>query len=62
MDTDALAAEIADGSASYTELTGRFMEVQLRIEREGCVVVAEMAMENGYPLMSLASVDRAESR
>jgi len=62
MDTDALAAEIADGSATYTELTGRFMEVKLRIEREGCVVVAEMAMENGYPLMSLASVDRGAGR
>lgn len=34
MDTEALAAEIADGSATYTELTGRFMEVEMRIERE----------------------------
>ena len=62
MDTDALAAEIADGSATYTELTGRFMEVELRIEREGCAVVAEMAMKNGYPRMSLTSVDGQEGR
>jgi hypothetical protein len=59
MDTDALAAEVADGGASYTELTGRFMEVEILIEREGCTVVAEMAMEDGYPLMSIASIDRA---
>ncbi len=57
MDTDALEAEIADGSASYTELTGRFMEVEMVIERENCTVVAEMAMEDGYPLMSIASVE-----
>ena len=60
MDTGALEAEIADGSASYTELTGRFMEVQMHIECKGCTVVTEMTMENGYPLMSVASVDRAE--
>jgi hypothetical protein len=58
VDTDALAAEIAEGNASYTELTGRFMEVEIVIERAGCEVVAEMAMENGYPLMSVASVER----
>jgi len=61
IDTDALAAEIAEGSATYTELTGRFMEVTVVVEREGHEVVAEMAMEDGYPLMSIASVDRADS-
>jgi Uncharacterized protein conserved in archaea len=61
MDTEALSAEIAGDSASYTELTGRFMEVQIHIECEGCTVVAEMTMENGYPLMSVASVDRGGS-
>ena len=58
MDTGALADAIADGSASYTELTGRFMEVEIRIERAECSVVAEMAVENGYPLMSIVGVER----
>jgi len=61
MDTEAIAAEISAASASYTELTGRFMEVRMRIEREGCVVVAEMALEDGYPRMSIAAVDRSNS-
>ena len=56
IDTDELAATIDDGTASYTELTGRFMDVTLVIECEGHEVVAEMALENGYPLMSIASV------
>ena len=61
IDTDALAAAIAEGSAAYTELTGRFMDVTIVVEREGCEVVTEMAMEDGYPLMSIASVDRGNS-
>jgi len=61
MDTEALTAAIGDASASYTELTGRFMEVEMRIEREGCVVLTEMALENGYPRMSIVGVDRGES-
>jgi hypothetical protein len=56
IDTDELAATIDDGPASYAELTGRFMNVTLGIECEGHEVVAEMALENGYPLMSIASV------
>ncbi|GGL70087.1 dihydroneopterin aldolase family protein [Halocalculus aciditolerans] len=52
-----LAAELADSPAEYTELTGRFMEVEVVVEHEGCRVTAAMAMEDGYPLMRLVSVD-----
>ena len=57
IDTDTLAAAIADGPATYAELTGRFMEVRVQVERAGVRVVAEMAMEEGYPLMSLVRVE-----
>jgi hypothetical protein len=54
--TDELAAELSDGPADYTELTGRFMEVEIVIDYEGREVVAAMAMEHGYPLMEVVSV------
>jgi len=56
--TDALADAIAAGGASYTELTGEFLNVELTIEHEGCRVVAELVMEDSYPLMSITSIDR----
>jgi len=56
---DVLAAELAEQSADYTELTGRFMEVELTIEHEDCIVVASMAMDGDYPRMEL---DRVETR
>ena len=56
---DALAAELDGQSADYTELTGRFMEVELRVEHEDSVVVASMSMDGDYPKMR---VDRVESR
>ena len=59
VDTDALAAAIADGPASYTELTGQFLDVTIRIEREGVAVTATMQLEDGYPLMAVESVERA---
>uniref|UniRef100_UPI002621CE96 dihydroneopterin aldolase family protein n=1 Tax=Natronomonas sp. TaxID=2184060 RepID=UPI002621CE96 len=37
---DALRAELAEQSAAYTELTGRFMEVEITIDHEGATVVA----------------------
>ena len=55
--TDDLAAAIAEGQ-SYTELTGRFLEVEVVVSYEGTDVVAEMAMADGYPLMQVESVDR----
>jgi len=53
---DELAEAVADGPAEYTELTGRFFEVELHIAYEDTEVVAEMAMADGYPLMELAAV------
>ncbi|MCD2201886.1 dihydroneopterin aldolase family protein [Halobacterium sp. KA-6] len=41
----------------YTELTGEYMEVEVVVDYEGREVVAEMAMQDGYPLMELASVE-----
>jgi hypothetical protein len=51
--TEKLAEEIDHG---YTELTGRFVEVEILVEREGVEVVTRMEMEDGYPLMRVESV------
>ncbi|WP_435159640.1 dihydroneopterin aldolase family protein [Haladaptatus sp. DFWS20] len=51
--TDKLAEAIDHG---YTELTGKFMEVEIVIDHEGCEVVTRMEMEDGYPLMKIESV------
>lgn len=58
--TDELANALADATADYTELTGRFLDVEIVVEYEGCEVVARMEMEDGYPLMRVASVLDAE--
>lgn len=60
IDTDALAEAIADGPATYTELTGRFLQVEIDVAYESSTVTAGMEMENGYPLMQLAAVDHHE--
>ena len=52
-----LEAELEGSTADYTELTGRFMEVEMRIEYEGVSVRTRMEMEDGYPLMKLVSVE-----
>lgn len=54
---DELEAVLADRSATYTELTGRFMEVEMQIGYEGVSVWTRMEMEDDYPLMKLVSVD-----
>jgi len=56
VDTDELTAAIDGGTASYTELTGRFLDVELVVDYDGVRVVAEMHVEDGYPLMSLSTV------
>jgi hypothetical protein len=61
VDTDDLAAAIADGAASYTELTGRFFDVELTIEYEGVRAVAVMELVDGYPLMSLDTVESTDA-
>ncbi|WP_247006122.1 dihydroneopterin aldolase family protein [Halorientalis litorea] len=54
--TEELAAALADGPADYTELTGRFLDVKIVVAYEGVEVVAEMAMQDGYPLMQVTDV------
>jgi len=54
--TDDLAAAIDESAAEYTELTGRFLDVEMVIDYEGVEVLARMEMEDGYPLMSVADV------
>ncbi len=56
IDDDAVAAASDHG---YTELTGRLMEVEMRIDHDGVVVETTMAVEDGYPRMRVESVDRA---
>jgi len=51
---DRLVADIEHG---YTELTGELMEVELTIVYEGREVHASMAMEDGYPMMRVDSVE-----
>ncbi|WP_435344485.1 dihydroneopterin aldolase family protein [Haloarchaeobius sp. HRN-SO-5] len=52
-----LESALADQSADYAELTGRFMEVEMVVEYEGTHVEASMTMEGDYPMMR---VDRVE--
>lgn len=59
--TDELETELADSSADYTELTGRFLEVEIVVDYEGCEVVTRMEMDGDYPLMRLESVRDAQS-
>lgn len=54
---DVLRAELADRSADYAELTGRFMEVEIVIDYRNTEVVAAMAMDGDYPRMVLEGVD-----
>jgi hypothetical protein len=54
-----LADALAAGSADYTEWTGRFSEVRMRIEYGDVTVRTEMAMADGYPLMSVESVEES---
>jgi len=53
---DVLEAAIEEGGADYTELTGRFLDVEMRIDYEGVTVETSMVMEDGYPLMRVDGV------
>ncbi|RXK50015.1 dihydroneopterin aldolase family protein [Halorientalis pallida] len=55
--TEELERALVDGPADYTELTGRFLDVEIRIDYEGHTVRTRMEMEDGYPLMRLVDVD-----
>ena len=50
-------AAAIDHENGYTELTGSLMDVEMRIEYEERVVRTRMEMEEGYPLMTLVSVE-----
>jgi len=58
VDTDRLGTHIEEGPASYTELTGEFLDVELEISYEGCDVTARMELEDGYPMMKLTDVNQ----
>ncbi|AFZ72536.1 dihydroneopterin aldolase family protein [Natronobacterium gregoryi] len=51
-----LEAALAEATADYTELTGRFLEVEIVVDDDDYEVVARMEMDGGYPLMQLESV------
>jgi len=51
-----LADALANSPADYTELTGRFVEVEIDIDYEGTTARARMDMQDGYPLMRLVDV------
>ena len=55
--TDRIAADLESQSAEYTELTGRFLDVEMRIEYGDVTVRTRMEMEDDYPLMKLLSVE-----
>jgi hypothetical protein len=52
-----ILADALDTTHGYTELTGEYMEVRMRIEYDGCHVHTEMAMEEGYPMMRVVDVE-----
>jgi hypothetical protein len=58
---DALAAAIEDGGADYVELTGSLVDVSMTIAYEDVTVYTSMAMEDGYPLMQIDSVERPDA-
>ncbi|MFC3957677.1 dihydroneopterin aldolase family protein [Halovivax cerinus] len=62
VDVDAIRAELAASSADYTELTGRFLEVEVVVEYEERGVTARMALEDGYPLMQVTEISRPADR
>ncbi len=53
---DRLREELADGPADYTELTGKFVDVDIYIDYEGILVHAQMRMTEEYPLMDIVDV------
>ena len=55
---NALETALAGQSAEYTEWTGRFAEVEMKIEYEGIEVASRMAMSGDYPLMSVERIHR----
>jgi len=55
--TDRLETALAEQSAEYTELTGKFLDVTMQIEYNGCRVQTQMTMDGDYPLMEIVAVE-----
>jgi hypothetical protein len=55
--SDERVAAAIDHENGYTELTGRLMDVEMRIEYGERVVRTRMETEDGYPLMKLVAVE-----
>ena len=55
IDDDAVRDAI-DHDEGYAELTGRLMEVEMRIDYRGVTARTRMETEDGYPLMRLVEV------
>lgn len=59
MDTGAIAADALHG---YTELTGRYFDVELTVEYEDFIVTAIMTRdEDEYPRMEVTSIEPTEN-
>ncbi|WP_459194489.1 dihydroneopterin aldolase family protein [Halosimplex sp. J119] len=58
--TGELDAELGESAADYTELTGRFLDVEMVIDYEGHEVRTRMDMQDGYPLMRVEDVRSGE--
>ncbi len=56
IDQDALEADLAESTADYTELTGKFLAVEIVVRTDEYRVETRMDMQDGYPLMRLESV------
>lgn len=58
MHHDRLREALAEGpgDSEYVELTGRFMDVRIVVERDGVRVRTRMTMQDGYPLMEVVDV------
>jgi hypothetical protein len=54
---DRLREALDDAAADYTELTGRFIDVDMETVYEGTTVHTQMRMEHGYPLMELVAIE-----
>ena len=58
IDETALESALADGTVDYTELTGRFMTVDIVVGVDEVTVETSMSLEDGYPLMRIDAVRR----
>ncbi|ERG99678.1 MAG: uncharacterized protein conserved in archaea [Haloquadratum sp. J07HQX50] len=55
---DRLERAIAAQSVAYTELTGEFFDVEMRINAADTDIIAIMEMQDDYPQMEITSIQR----